>query len=117
MDDAGFWVRFVPAVLATWRITHLLAYEDGPAGLIARFRARLGAGFLGELMDCFQCLSLWIAAPLAFFVARHPLDGVVAWLALSGAACLAERAGERPAPVAPLGHGREDNPSEEGETE
>ena|SRR5881396_3616629 len=108
MDEAGFWTRFVPAVLATWRITHLLAYEDGPADLIARFRARLGAGFLGSLMDCFQCLSLWIAAPFSFFIARRPLPLVVAWLALSGAACLLERAGRKPAVVEPLAPGRED---------
>src|SRR5260370_39755156 len=101
MDEAGFWKRFVLAVLATWRITHLLAYEDGPADLIARFRALLGAGFLGSLMDCFQCLSLWIAAPFSFFIARRPLPLVVAWLALSRAARLPERPGPKPALVAP----------------
>lgn len=49
-------MRFVPAVLATWRVTHLLASEDGPAD------------------------SMW----------------VIAWLALSGGACLLERLGEKP---------------------
>jgi hypothetical protein len=109
MDEAGFWARFVPAVLATWRITHLLAYEDGPADLIARFRARLGAGFPGSLMDSFPCLSLWIAAPLSFFIARRPLPLVTAWLALSGAACLLERAGRKAAVAAPLARDREDS--------
>ena len=99
MDAAGLWMRFVLAVLAVWRVTHLLAYEDGPADLIVRFRARLGAGFLGSLMDCFQCLSLWIAAPFSFFVTRRPPDLFVAWLALSGAACLLERIGSKPALV------------------
>jgi len=47
-------------------------------------------------MDCFKCLSLWIAAPAALFVARRPLDWLFAWLALSGAACLLERLGQEP---------------------
>lgn len=88
---------FVLAVLATWRITHLLADEDGPADLIVRLRARLGDGLVGKLMDCFYCLSIWIAAPAALFVTRRPLEWLVTWLALSGAACLLERATKEPA--------------------
>ena len=36
IEDIGFWARLVLAVFATWRITNLLANEDGPADLIAR---------------------------------------------------------------------------------
>jgi hypothetical protein len=82
------------AVLATWRITHLLANEDGPADILARLRARVGNGSLGKLMDCFQCLSLWVAAPMALFVTQRPLEFLLSWLALSGAACLLERTGQ-----------------------
>jgi hypothetical protein len=96
MSAASFWIRFVLAVLATWRITHLLASEDGPADLIVRFRARLGHGLAGKLMDCFECLSLWIAAPAALFVSRKPLDWLFIWLALSGGACLLQRAVHEP---------------------
>ena len=74
MKEGSFWIRFVLAALATWRVTHLLASEDGPADLIVRFRARLGRSFAGSLMDCFNCLSFWIAAPAALFVSRKPLD-------------------------------------------
>jgi hypothetical protein len=98
MDESGFWIRFVVAVLATWRATHLLAREDGPADAVVRLRARLGAGLLGRLMDCFQCLSLWVAAPVALFVASvgAPAELVLTWLGLSGAACLLERLGQEP---------------------
>ena len=88
-----FLTRFVVAVLATWRVTHLLANEDGPADLVFRLRRRLGGGFLGSLMDCFNCLSLWIAAPAALLLSARPLIWAVSWLALSGAACLLERLG------------------------
>ncbi len=96
MSEFEFWARFVLASLATWRITHLLAREDGPADVLARLRAWLGESFAGKLMDCFHCLSLWVAAPTVFFVARRTLDLLVAWLAISGAACVLERlVGER----------------------
>lgn len=84
--------RFIVAALATWRFAHLVAEEDGPANVVARARARAGASTLGELMDCFYCLSLWAAAPLALTVARRRRDLPLTSLALSGAACLLERA-------------------------
>lgn len=97
----GLWLKFIMAILATWRVTHLLANEDGPADLIVRFRARLGSGLAGKLMDCFYCLSFWVAAPMAFFVCEKPLDLLLTWLALSGAACLLERIGQEPIVIQP----------------
>src|SRR5277367_5309120 len=94
MTETSFWARFALAVLATWRVTHLLASEDGPVDIIVRFRGLLGGGIFGRLMDCFNCLSLWIAAPTALFVSRRPLEWVFCWLALSGGACLLERIGQ-----------------------
>lgn len=87
-------LKFVLAVLATWRFTHLLSKEDGPGDIVFRLRVRLGEGFLGKLMDCFKCLSLWVAVPMAFYVARHPIELMLVWLAISGAACLLERIGQ-----------------------
>ncbi|HEY6770034.1 MAG TPA: DUF1360 domain-containing protein [Candidatus Sulfotelmatobacter sp.] len=89
-------MRFVLAVLVTWRITHLLAHEDGPANIIARIRSRLGDGLLGSLMDCFNCLSLWIAALTALSISHQGMTWVISWLAISGAACLLERMGAKP---------------------
>jgi hypothetical protein len=91
MNEVTVWMRFGLAVLATWRITHLLASEDGPADIIVRVRALLGDGLVGKLMDCFNCLSLWVAAPVALFVSRDPYGWLLSCLALSGAACLLER--------------------------
>lgn len=96
MNVSSEWFRFVVAVLATWRVTHLLAHEDGPADIVVRVRVRLGRSFLGSLMDCFYCLSLWIAAPFALYLSRLPLAWLFNWLALSGAACILERRFSRP---------------------
>jgi hypothetical protein len=86
-------------VLCVWRVTHLLAAEDGPWQSVARLRRRVGAGMLGELMDCFYCLSLWVAAPVAALLAEGWRTGVPLWLALSGGAILLERATDRATPA------------------
>ena len=55
-------------ILAVWRITHLLNQEAGPADVLTWLRRWLGSGFAGQLMDCFYCLSLWVAIPFAAFI-------------------------------------------------
>ncbi len=107
MVESDFWIRFVLGVLATWRITHLFVSEDGPGDLIVRIRRRLGRSFLGRLMDCFQCLSIWVAAPVACFVTRSFPEAVMVWLALSGAACLLERLGQKPVIIEPISEDEE----------
>jgi hypothetical protein len=90
-SELGFTARFAVGSLATWRLTHLLAEEDGPGDMVVRVRAALGDGPAGELMDCFYCLSVWVAAPMSLAVARRGRDVPLTWLGLSGAACLLER--------------------------
>lgn len=77
--------------LAVWRVTHLLVAEDGPWDIVVRARRRAGSGFWGRLLDCFYCLSLWIAAPLAVLLGATWAERVLLWLAMSGAAILLER--------------------------
>lgn len=84
-------LRFALAGAATWRLTHLIALEDGPADAVVELRVRAGSGPVGELMDCFDCLSIWVAAGFVPFVARRPGERVVSWLALSGVACALQR--------------------------
>lgn len=96
------WFRLVLGILATWRVAHLLAHEDGPWDAIVRLRAALGHGALGGMMDCFHCVSLWVAAPVALAVGRDPLEWGLGWLGLSGAACLLERIGRPPLMIQPL---------------
>jgi len=93
LSKAGPGIRFAVAALATWRVAHLLASEDGPADAVVRLRGRVGPGAAGRLLDCFQCLSVWVAAPASLFVTREPRELVPTWLALSGAACLLEARG------------------------
>ena len=82
---------FMLSVLCVWRVTHLLQAEDGPRDLLVRLRRMAGNGFVGKLLDCFYCLSLWVAAPLAYWVAETRLERLLWWPALSAGAILLER--------------------------
>lgn len=42
-------------------------------------------------MDCFYCLSLWIALPFGILLGETWKERLLLWLALSGAAILLER--------------------------
>ena len=91
------------AALAVWRLTHLLHAEAGPGEVIARLRDQAGTGLAGQALGCFYCLSLWVAAPVAWLLPGGGLGGVLLWLALSGAAVLLQRLTEpalRGSPVA-----------------
>ncbi|MGQ0443875.1 MAG: hypothetical protein ACT4O2_01795 [Beijerinckiaceae bacterium] len=90
------WLQFLLAVLATWRVTHLVVEEDGPWNVITRLRRLAGDGFWGGFMDCFHCASIWIAAVAAGAIAGSWREWPLYWL-LSGAACLLERSGRREA--------------------
>lgn len=82
---------FILGSFSVWRITHLLHAEDGPWDVFFRFRQWLGSGFFGKLSDCFYCLSLWVAAPVAYLGGQAATTRFLLWWALSGAAILLER--------------------------
>jgi Protein of unknown function (DUF1360) len=84
--------RLVLSLLTVWRITHLLQAEDGPGDVVVRLRRTAGDGFWGELLDCFYCLSLWVAAPLAFLIGESWWERVLLWPSLSAGASLLEQA-------------------------
>ena len=96
------------ALLAVWRITHLLNAEDGPGELVVRLRRAAGNGFAGAALDCFNCLSLWIAAPFAAWLGDAAGERLLLWPALSGGAILLQRL-TAPAPAAPAPYWKEED--------
>jgi hypothetical protein len=88
--------RFLLATLAVWRVTHVVAKEDGPWDLMLRLRRGLGVGVLARLVACFYCLSIWVALPFAWFLKGDAAETFVGWLALSGGAILLERLAREP---------------------
>ena len=87
--------RFLLGTLFVWRITHLLSAEDGPWEVVVRLRRAAGEGFIGQMLDCFYCLSIWISAPLAIFLGKKMGERILLWPALSAGAILLERVTDR----------------------
>ena len=83
---------FILLILTCWRITHLFSKEDGPFNLVYHLRKKAGAGFFGSLLDCFYCVSVWVALPLGIYAGKNWLEKLLYWWSLSGAACLLEQA-------------------------
>ncbi len=102
---------FLLGMLGTWRITHFLSAEDGPFEAVARLRRALGNRIGASVLDCFNCMSLLVAAPMAFVVATTGWERALCWLSLSGAAILLERVTTRPATMAPRLYYTEDKES------
>jgi hypothetical protein len=77
--------------LAVWRVSHLVVREDGPWRVFARLRRRAESTAWGDLLGCIYCMSLWVAAPVAWALGDGWWERVLAWPALSGAALIVDR--------------------------
>jgi len=108
-----YWLTL--GILGVWRVTHLLNAEDGPADLLVRLRRMAGPGVWGSLLDCFYCLSVWIAVPFAFLLGDSWKERLLLWPAMSAGAILLERIGSS-APPAPPALYFEDKESDEKES-
>ncbi len=92
-DMDFYWL--VLGILSTWRVTHLLQAEDGPWDMVIRLRRLAGSGFVGAMLDCFACLSLWISIIPAWYLARDWQHGALLWTAFSAGAMLLQKMTER----------------------
>lgn len=93
-----YWL--VLAVLGVWRVTHLLHAELGPWNCLERLRTAMESHLHTRLFGCFYCLSLWVAAPIAWFIGDTSREKLFLWLASSGGAILLQRMTAPAAPAA-----------------
>lgn len=96
-------VELVIRGFAVWRLTHMLMLETGPWRVFTGLRSLCGIrhddsgepiawpdGFIGELLGCHWCWSVWVAA----LVLALPLV-LCAILALSGISIMIELVTDR----------------------
>ena len=92
--------------MAVWRLSYMLQNEDGPGGILEKFRGLLfdGAdvegrqkiGFLSPMVGCLYCLSIWVSVPFAVYLSMDDLILLpVHILALSGIAIFVSLIHER----------------------
>jgi hypothetical protein len=83
--------KYLIVAIVVWRLTHLISSEDGPFNLIIKARKIAGTTFLGTLMDCFYCLSIWIGLLCACLISKCWQEIVLLTLYYSGASILLEK--------------------------
>jgi hypothetical protein len=83
--------KYFILVIVVWRITHLIASEDGPFEIIFKIRKMFGETFFGKLMDCFYCLSIWVGFVAAFATSYQIKEILLLTFYYSGASILLEK--------------------------
>jgi hypothetical protein len=92
------WLEFIVAVLGTYRLVGMLAYDDGPLDCFATLRGRTQFDRYGnrregalwesarKLVQCPYCLGVWFALPLSLLVSQGKGLGRVLgfWLGVAG---------------------------------
>jgi hypothetical protein len=86
------WYTLIISTLAVWRVTHLIQAEDGPFDLIFKLRKLAGKSMIGSLMDCFYCLSIWVALLPAIYLGSSTAEKILLIPALSAAAIFLNQA-------------------------
>lgn len=77
------WLLFVLAVLATYRLSHMIAREDGPFDVFAILREKIGQGnWIGRGLHCVLCISFWLSLPAALLTG---LPWLLGWFGIAGA--------------------------------
>lgn len=85
---------FVLAALATFRVSRMVALEEGPFSIFTKLRGRFPqTGWVGRGLACPMCISFWVALVFAPLVVQPFQPGlyIVVFLALSGAAVIIYR--------------------------
>jgi hypothetical protein len=83
------------AILAVYRISQFIAYDDAPFGLMLKVRLYLGKkasgikkyGFwwsLAELINCPFCVGLWVSLLITPFIFGFHWYSLLFWLAIAG---------------------------------
>jgi hypothetical protein len=83
--------KYIVLAVVVWRLTHLVGTEDGPFDSIIKLRKAAGDSFLGKLMDCFYCLSIWIGLLAASYSSSNFNELILFTLYYSGAAIVLEK--------------------------
>lgn len=81
-------MRFTLAALAVYRLSRMIADEEGPFAVFTHIRNLAPpTHWIGRGLACIMCLSVWIALPVALWI-DWSINWWLTWLALSGVVVL-----------------------------
>ena len=75
-------LQIILAILAVYRVAHMIAKEDGPLDVLAKIRGKVDPeqkAWIGRGLNCVACLSFWLSL-VAFALGGSWLE----WLAVAG---------------------------------
>jgi hypothetical protein len=84
-------LTFSLVTLAVYRISYMIALEEGPFGMIASIRERIDpnqTSWLGRGVRCVACVSFWLSLIAALMIQATALE----WLGIAGGVLLIHRA-------------------------
>lgn len=82
-------MQLLIAALFVYRLSRMLAEEEGPFGIFTWLRGLAPAQtWLQRGMECVMCLSVWVALPVAICLGG---DWWLTWLALSAVAVIIKK--------------------------
>jgi hypothetical protein len=82
------WLTFTIAALAVYRVSRMIADEEGPWGVFTWLRAQpTPQTWLARGLECPMCVSFWVALPTAAWVCMLGYADLylwpLVWMALS----------------------------------
>lgn len=81
-------------ILAVYRVSYLIAIDEGPFSVIERMRGRVDPNqrsWRGRGIRCIACVSFWVALLATLLTGGNVLD----WLAMAGGALVIHKAVNR----------------------
>lgn len=82
MEDSRI-LTLILATLATYRISYMIAQEEGPFGMLLAIRERIDpsqSSWLGRGVRCVACVSFWLSLLAAWMIQATALE----WLGIAG---------------------------------
>lgn len=80
-------LTFVIAVLASHRLSRMIAIEEGPFSALAWIRGKLDADqrtWIGRGISCIACVSFWVSGLIALLIGASWLE----WFGIAGGVVL-----------------------------
>ena len=96
---SDFVVYFILSVLAVYRVSYMIANEDGPLDMFVFIREKAGQkNWIGRGLNCVLCISFWLSAiPAAttilivgFFRSNFE-SFVLCWFAIAGGVLIIQK--------------------------
>ena len=84
------WLTTLVAVLAAYRLAHMIAREEGPFSVFAWIRGKLDpnqATWIGRGLNCAACVSVWTSLVMVLAILYLPeviMIPIAFWLAVAG---------------------------------